>query len=157
MTLTDELALDLACIESALLALDILVTEALPLTDLEGATRIYDRLQQATRDAGRIRDELANRIGEAMPEYRMLLAGRMRLRHHKTFYRDWDHDGLLRLVVDSRVRDETTGEIESTLDVVKKVYGLQGYKARRGALKALAIDVDEFCSSETRGYSLETK
>ncbi len=147
-------------IEAGLLSLDLLVTEALPFTagaELDSATGIYDRLQQVARDAGRIRDELANRIGEAMPERRLILAGRTRLRHYKTSYRNWKSDDLLRMVVDSRIVDESTGEIESTLEVLKKVYGLQGYKARRGALRDLNIDVDEFVESETRGFSLETK
>ena len=70
-------------------------------------------------------------------------------RKHKPPRRtNWDHDGLLRLVVDSRVLNEETGEIESVLAVVKKVYPLAGYNARTTALKALNIDVDEYATTE---------
>ncbi len=144
-------------IEAGLLSLDLLVTEALPFTagaELDAATGIYDRLQQVARDTGRIRDELANRIGEAMPEYKLLLAGKVRVRLYRRSRRNWKSEDLLRLVIDSRVVDETTGEIESTLDILKQVYPLAGYNARLNELKRLGINADEFCETEVRGYKL---
>ena len=152
-----DLNRDLSLIEDATKDADLVVAEALPLTDLENAALMYDRLVEVCRDLSRIRDAWANLIGESMPERNMVLGGRMRKRHYKTYYRDWDHDGILRLVVDSRVVDENTGEIESTLEVLKRVYPLRGYNARRTALKELGIPVDEFVTSETRGFSIETK
>jgi len=59
-----------------------------------------------------------------------------------------DHDALLRLVVDSRSVDYDTGEIESALEVLKRVYPLKGYNARTTELKKLSIDPDEFCRTE---------
>jgi hypothetical protein len=153
----DYLSRDVATVVRAVLALDEEVAQVARLEDLDVATAAWDELVEACRDLGRIRDALANKIGEAMPERRMLLAGRMRKKHYKTYRRDWQHDDLLRLVVDSRVVDEQTGEIASVLDILKRVYGLHGYNARVTALRELGIDADEFCTSETRGYTIESK
>ena len=149
-----DLNRDLALIEDATKDADIVVAEALPLTDLDNAALLYDRLVQVCRDLSRIRDAWGNLIGESMPTGKMLLGGRMRMRYYNKSRRNWDSEALLRTVLDTRVVNEETGEIEATLDVIRKVWGLAGYQARTGALKALGIDPSEFCETEVRGYRI---
>lgn len=119
------------------------------ITDLEDAVSAWGLLCEAAQTLAFVRDDLANAIAQAMPDKRMTLAGVTVEKHAKPPRRtDWDHDALLRYVVDSRVVDHETGEIESALEVLKRVYPLKGYNARTTELKKLQIDPDEFCRTE---------
>lgn len=113
-------------------------------------------LCRVTDTARQVREDLESLIGESMPDKRHTVHGvtveKKRPGARRT---DWDSENLLRLVVDSRVVDPNTGEIESTLQVLKKVYGLAGYQARITALRDLGIDPDEFAKTEYRkGWTL---
>lgn len=119
------------------------------IAELPYAVECWRMLCEAKRTLSAVIEDVENGIASRMEDKRLTVDGCTVERHRKAPRRtNWDHDGVLRLVVDSRSRDEATGEIESTLDVVKKVYPLKGYNARLGALKALGIDVDEFCETE---------
>lgn len=131
-------------------------------TDLEDAICALQTMTEVAKWAATYRDDLADRIARSAPDdrerddrgkpqgtQRFTAGGSVWEVHRKAPRRtNWDSDGLLRLVVDSRVRNEQTGEIESTLDVIKKVYPLAGYNARVTALKKLNINPDEFSSVE---------
>lgn len=62
----------------------------------------------------------------------------------------WDHDALLRAVLDSRLVDTETGEIadETPLDKVRHVWNLGA--PRTTALRDRGIDPDEFATTEWR-------
>lgn len=117
--------------------------------DLDEAVTAWRILNDAYRALALAKDSLADKIGQSMTDKRYVAHGctveKNRVSPRRT---NWDHDALLRLVVDSRVVNEETGEIESALDVLRKVYPLKGYNARVTALRALNIDPDEFCETE---------
>jgi hypothetical protein len=117
--------------------------------DLDDAVAGLVTLTEAKTELGIAIENLADAIARRMDD-KLLTAGGVTVEKHRKPPRrtNWDHDGLLRYVVDSRVVDESTGEIASTLEVLKKVYPLKGYNARFGALKALGIDPDEFAETE---------
>ncbi len=118
-------------------------------TDLDDAISAWQLLCEAAQTLAYVRDDLSDAIARSMPEKRMTVSGVTLEKHAKPPRRtDWDHDSLLRLVVDSRVVDYDTGEIESALEVLKRVYPLKGYNARVTELKKLGIDPDEFCRTE---------
>lgn len=124
--------------------------------DLNGLMDAYLVLLDVVREATGVRDALASKIGSLMSDKRQTI-GAVTVERHRIPPRrsEWDHDGLLRMVVDSRVVNAETGEIESTLDVLKKVYPLKGYNARFTALRDLGIDCDEFSRKEWRdGFTL---
>ena len=106
-------------------------------------------LTDAKTELGMVIENLADAIARRMDD-KLLTAGGVTVEKYRKPPRrtNWDHDGLLRYVVDSRVVDESTGEIASTLEVLKKVYPLKGYNARFTALKDLGIDPDEFAETE---------
>lgn len=124
--------------------------------NLDEAVSAWRILNDAYKAIAFAKDALADKIGQAMGDKRYVAHGctieRNRVSPRRT---NWDHDALLRLVVDSRVVNEETGEIESTLDVLRKVYPLKGYNARTTALRDLGINPDEFCETEySDRYSL---
>ena len=117
---------------------------------IAGLVSAYLTIIDAAGALADTRDDMADVIAHMMQTKRETVAGVTLERHAKAPRRtDWDHDGLLRLVTDSRVVDHETGEIASVLDVLQKVYPLKGYNARVTALRALGIDVDEFCRTES--------
>jgi hypothetical protein len=147
-----------AAVEGAVVTLDRVLAEMdRQLLDLDGATAALDQLAEVVRTLSCCRDDLADRIARLMPERSMVLAGKMRVRHQRVARRNWKHDDLLRVVIDSRTVDLTTGEVESPVSVLRRVYGLFGYQARVKALRDLDIDVDDFCETESRGFTLVTK
>lgn len=118
-------------------------------TDVDEAITAWRILNDAYKALAFAKDALADKIAQAMTDKRHVSHGCTVERHRVSPRRtNWDHDALLRLVVDSRVVNEETGEIESALDVLRKVYPLKGYNARTTALRALNIDPDEFCETE---------
>lgn len=103
--------------------------------------------------------EEENTIGDEMGVYKLLVAGKTVKRHRRQpRARNWQSDDLLRLVLDTRVVDPETGEIESQVDALKKVYGLRGYQAKLRELEKRGIQVDEWCEIEdVPGWSLEIR
>lgn len=115
-------------------------------------------LQSASQDMKGNLETLDNLIGEVMDDYSVTVEGFGTVkRHPKVSRRDWQSEDLLRLVLDSRMVDEETGEVESQVAALKKVYGLKGYNARLTELRKREIQVDEFCSEERRGWTLELR
>lgn len=98
-------------------------------------------------------------IGESLTGFKTVVPGHGEVRRHKRKREtDWQSDDLLRVVMDSRIVDKDTGEIESDVAKIRRVWNLAGYSARRGALKKLGIDPSEFCHvEELPGWSLETR
>ena len=81
-------------------------------------------------------------------------------RHRDTSRRNWSHEDLLRVVLDSDRRPKGgsgDGEVESDLDVLRAVYGLRGYNARSTALRERGIDPDEYSEHEDRGWRVSIK
>ena len=118
--------------------------------DQEDAVSAYLLLLEAKSALAMAVEDLGDTIAHAMNGKRETISGVTLERHAKAPRRtNWEHDDLLRVVVDSRIVDQDTGEIASTLEVLKKVYPLKGYNARSTALRALGIDVDEFCQTES--------
>ena len=96
-------------------------------------------------------------VGENMSQKKETVQGVGTLeRHRDVKRRNWQHEDLVRLVLDSdrRVKDSDTGEVESDLDVLRDVFGLRGYNARVTALRARGIDPDELCETEFGGYKV---
>lgn len=101
--------------------------------------------------------------GRAVPAGEQVVSeGRAFKRTASASRRGWDHEALVRAVMDAR-RVNRSGEtvtvhgveyapgdvIEDTpAQRLMDVYGCQGYKAKIGALKALEIDPDEYCQTE---------
>ncbi len=100
-----------------------------------------------------IRERLDNILAEQMGTYQRDNVKR----HRKKSRREWQSDDLLRIVLDSRIVDGETGEVESQVDALKAVYGLKGYNASVKELEKRGIDVDEWCVSEERGWTLEVR
>jgi hypothetical protein len=119
------------------------------ITDLQDAVSAWQLLCEAAQTLAWLRDDLADAIAQSMPAKHLTVSGVTVEKHVKPPRRtEWDHDSLLRLVVDSRAVDKETGEIESALEILKRVYPLKGYNARITELKKLSIDPDEFCHTE---------
>jgi hypothetical protein len=124
--------------------------------DLERLMDIRSILATAAMGLSSIRDQVDTLIGDAMSEYRTVVAGHGQIeRHKKTRRTNWHSDDLLRVVLDTRMVDEVTGEVEGVLDIVRKVWGLRGYQARLGELRKRGLDPDEWCDvDEQPGWSI---
>lgn len=117
-------------------------------TDLEDEIAARQVLIEAKRTLTQIIEDLENVIGQAMPDKRVTAAGVTVERHRKAKRTQWDTDSLKRIVLDSRIVDEDTGEIldESPIDKLLAVWNLG--PPRTTALRARGIDPDEFCTTE---------
>lgn len=71
-------------------------------------------------------------------------------------YKDWNHEALLRDVLDSKLVTGD-GEIveETPLEKVQQVWPLAGYQARRGAIKARGLNADDYSNAEARGWKIQ--
>ncbi len=118
----------------------------------DGLTRRQD-LAEANQTLKGIRERLDDLLAEQMGTYQRDNVKR----HRKKSRRDWQSDDLLRIVLDSRIVDGETGEVESQVDALRAVYGLKGYNASIKELEKRGIDVDEWCVSEERGWTLEVR
>lgn len=125
-------------------------------SDIPALLALRDVASDNKRDWGGIIDALDNLIAEVMDEQQVTVDGYGTIkRHPNVSRRAWQSEDLLRLILDSRQIDPETGEAESQVDILKKVFGLKGYQARLGALRDRGIDPDEWCSTERRGWKLE--
>jgi len=127
-----------------------------PPTDTDQIDELIEAWQAATnlrRDLLLVIDQLATAIGNRMTERRYTAPGITVERARLTSRTQWATDDLLRVVLDTRVVDTDTGEIAGPLDLVRRVWNLG--TPRTGALRALEIDPDEFCTTERRdGWKL---
>lgn len=96
-------------------------------------------------------------LGDALGQYETVIDGVGVVKRHKRKARTkWDSEDLLRTVLDSRLVDKTTGVVkeESPLDRVLHVWNLGAPRAT--ALKERGIQIDEYCTTETRpGWTIE--
>ncbi len=112
-----------------------------------------DVLNGVNQTLRQVRERLDNLLAENMGTYQRDNVKR----HRKVSRRNWEHDALLRMVVDSRIVDGETGEVESEVDTIKNVYGCKGYNASIRELERRGIQVDEYCQVEERGWTLEVR
>lgn len=133
--------------------LDVDAIAALPETD---ALTAWAVLEDANRVFQQIRSQLVHLVAEKMSDRQVVVDGvGTFVRHVKKDRTKWDREDLLRAVLDTRIIDETTGEITdpTPLDKVLHVWNLGA--PRTTALKARGIDADEFCHVERGGYTIE--
>lgn len=105
-------------------------------------------VQRRLRD---VLDDLEDRVARAVPHGEQVEhAGRRWRVTRETRRRNWDDDGLLRAVLDSRRVDRDTGVVvdETPIEKIRHVWRLSGRDARLGALRDRGIDDDEFCEVE---------
>ena len=121
--------------------------------DWHDALTCREFLNEANGNLRMVRERLDNLLAEQMDGYQKDNVKR----HRKIMRRDWQHDDLFRLVMDSRIVDGETGEVESQVDALKAVYGCKGYNASLKELERRGIDPDEYCTTEQRGYTLEVR
>lgn len=101
---------------------------------------------------------LSHRIGDLMGRYSVTVNGVGVVNRHKDVKRrNWQSEDLRRMVLDSRLVDPETGEVESHAATLIAVYGCAGYQAKIGQLRARGIDPSEWCDEETRGWKLEIR
>lgn len=161
MSLAD-LATDVHVIADATANAEGIVLDRLDLTDLDalgGALTIYDDLVAAIQIATAVKKALATQISERLGNEKQVIDGKPRKRHADVSRKDWDHDALLRMILDSRLVNEATGEIidETPVDKLTHVYGLRGYQAKVSAIRARGLDPSEFCTSEFLGWKLSDR
>lgn len=98
-------------------------------------------------------------VGDTMEKHETTITGVGTLVRHANKSRvAWDTDSLRRAVLDSRIVDPETGEVqdESPLDRVLHVWNLGA--PRVTALRARGIDPDEFCETKRKeGWKVEVQ
>jgi hypothetical protein len=140
-------------VHDAIHGLDVDGIVALPEPD---ALTAYAVIEDANRVLQQIRSLLTQQLAERMSDRQITVDGvGTFVRRVKKDRTQWHKDDLLRAVLDTRIVDETTGEITdpTPLDKVLHVWNLGA--PRLGALKDRGIDPDEFCHVERRGYTIE--
>ena len=116
--------------------------------DLDEAVGQLVALKEYAGDIRQLSRDLETYVAELMPQKQMDVAGKHVEVKTEIRRSDWQHDDLLRLILDTRMVDPETGEIESQLDTVKACYAVKGYNCRIGALKERGIDVGDFCTED---------
>jgi len=100
--------------------------------------------------------DLDNLIGVLMDKRKVTLEGiGLVQRLSRKRMTQWDNEDLLRVVLDTRMVNESTGEVleETPLQKVLKVWNLGA--PRKGVLKERGIQADEFCQVENQdGWSI---
>lgn len=125
--------------------------------DIAQLARIRALAAEAKRSLSVLTELLDTALGDACGQYETVIEGIGVIRRHKRKSRTkWDSPDLLRTVLDSRLVDKTTGEVkdESPLDRVLHVWNIGAPRAT--ALKERGIQIDEYCTTETRpGWTIE--
>jgi hypothetical protein len=123
--------------------------------DLERAVAAWDVIEDANRQLAIARANLANLLGGEFPEKRLTVMGSgVYERHAKRegSTKCSDPEGLWRLVLDTRIVEEETGEVLPTHEIIRRVYGSKsketGLVRLTGAsptkVEAIGIAPDEF-------------
>lgn len=104
-------------------------------------------LARAVRDCA---DDVETRIAASLDGGPAEIDGRRYVAWRERHRRGWDHDALVRAVLDSRRADPDTGEIrdETPVSKIRAVWPLAGSDARRSELRARRIDPDDYCTVE---------
>lgn len=143
-------------VQIAFEAINDLDVDAIAALPLDCALTAYSMLEDARRILAQVCSQLPNLIAPNMGEKQVTVEGvGTFVMHGKKNRTQWEKDALLSAVLDSRLIDPKTGEVadETPLAKVLHVYNLPA--PRTTALKARAIDADQFCRSEWAGYSIE--
>ena len=117
-------------------------------TDLDDEIAAWRTLVETRRTLTHMIEDLENVIGKAMADKRYTADGVTVERARKTNRTQWDTESLRRIVLDSRIVDEATGEVKDETPVDKLLHVWNLPAPRTTALKARGIDPDEFCSTE---------
>lgn len=140
-------------------AVNLLDVDKIAMLPLDDALTAWAALEEAGRVLAEVRAAVTHLIAEAMraadvKQHTVEHLGTV-IRHGKRNRTKWDADDLLRDVLDTRLVDETTGEVadETPLDKVRHVWNLGA--PRVTALRARGLDPDQYCHSEWGGWSLE--
>lgn len=122
---------------------------------LNDALTAWARLADAARLVAQVRDEFAAKLADAMGrEKRVTVLGVGTFeKHRKTARKRWDTDDLVRVVLDTRTVDPETGETESPVDRLLRVWNLGA--PRVTALRELGIEPDDYCESEKGALTLQ--
>lgn len=116
--------------------------------DLDDEIAAWRTLTETRRTLTHMIEDLENVIGKAMADKRYTSDGVTVERARKANRTQWDTESLRRIVLDSRIVDETTGEVKDETPVDKLLHVWNLPAPRTTALKARGIDPDEFCSTE---------
>ena len=132
-------------------ALDVDAVAALPIDD---ALLVWNELTEAKRVLDGVLSLLPGALAPSWGEKQTEVPGVgvfvLRAKKDRT---QWDKDALLRDVLDSRMVNETTGEIESPLEKVLAVWNLPA--PRVTALRARGLDPDDYCHTEFGGWQIQ--
>lgn len=120
------------------------------LSELLAVKECAGDLRQLTRDLERY-------VAQKMDAHEAQIGGHTVIRHKADKRTNWQHDDLLRIVMDTRHVNPDTGEIESPVETLKAVYAVKGYNARLTALKERNIDPDDFSDVEPGPWKLEIR
>lgn len=149
----ESLGLALQELLGALVAVDRIVVGDVPLDFLADA---YAELEDANRDLAALRAHFADHIGDRMPEKRVTIDGLGTLEKRKnTSRRAWQTDDLRRAIHDVVLVDSETGEIVEHTPLERERFVFPGGTPRTTAIHALGLDPDEYCNSESRGWSIQ--
>lgn len=125
---------------------------------LEQLLAAYALLEDANRSLAQLRTIVRNAATAAMSEPVVTVDGVGTFtRHGRRDRKTWDTQALLSAVLDSRLVDTSTGEVqdESPLDKVLATWNLGPPRVKH--LRERGIDPDEFCESTWGGWTLEVQ
>lgn len=115
----------------------------------------WDQLEEANRQLAEVRGRLGARLGRAFPDKRCTVMGSGTYERHakrEGSTKCTDPEGLWRMVLDTRIVDEPTGEVLPTHEVIRRVYGAQSKEtglvrltgASPSKVEALGLNPDDF-------------
>lgn len=135
-----------------LTALDLAV-EGEEFDTLDEALISYALIQEAATTLSRIREELAKKLADEMPDKRVVVEGVGTFeKHGKRDCKKWDRESLLRDVLDTRQFDED-GTDASPLEKVTRVWNLGA--PRVTVLREMGLDPEDYCESEFAGFTIQ--
>lgn len=124
--------------------------------------RLLELLDTLRDDKRNLDDEIRHvedQLGEALGVFETRLGEKtVRRYRRKPRTRNWQSDDLLRRVLDARMVDAETGEVETQVERLVAVYACRGYQAKVRELERRGIQPDEFCEIEdVPGWSIEVR
>lgn len=126
--------------------------------EIEDAFFIYQRLGEASKILTDVRHQLGHKIGEAIGAERTTLMGKTVQRRAYVSRKNWQHDDLRRVVLDSVIANEDGEKVDETpADKLLAVWKMRGYDASITALRDRGIDPDEFSEHRFERWTLEVK
>lgn len=142
----------------AALRYEVNAMDSLQVDGLEDAAELLAGLREEYKALASVIRSWERVVGGLMADKKETVKGVGTLeRSRDKSRRNWQHEDLLRVVLDSDRRpkgDVADGEVESDLDVLRDVYGLRGYNAGITKLRGRGIDPDEYAEVEDRGWTV---